>query len=659
MTDMAPLMGAFLNGRAEGEDMGRRFTEEEMEQLRKNPAVKLVSALTIVLKQSYYSMMLEHWKKHGGVEGIRKDLAEYKLLEILEDTEYIEVLEWGFKKEQYNCFENSADNVINVALVASGLFVHRASSIAWVPEVKKFLLEKYPEQTFEEGIIQIGLTPEIVGSQRICALRQTAKQGQKRKTVAEDAAKRGYQTTTPEDQTKRDAYIYVFNPYVREVAGKSRLWMTGSFFNEMKALQKLPIDRILEIYEIDASLISQRTKNNIQQELLEWRRTKERQNEVSDQMIRIQTRRLNTLCDYSDALFDDISKKAVVTTPLQKKQLCGQISEYPTSLEYPYGYSMREILGKIGISKTTYYKALNCKGYGMGEELRHERDRRDLVLLMKVVEYKGFEKGIRQIYMMMPDITGEQFAISKIRRLLRSAGVKTKVRSENPNRQRTRKFHERNTKPNLLERKFRLHRPNEVRLTDVTYLDYGRDEDGGKKRAYGSSCIDPVTGKVLAFNVSESNDVELAVETLETLSDYPAVVGALLHSDQGILYLTEEFQQKVREMGMAQSMSKRGNCWDNSPQESFFGHFKDECPYEECDTFEELRSKIDEYAHYYNNERHQWDRKKMTPLEYEKYMNGMTDEEFAAYIETEQAKYVNMKKRAEKLAKERAKTLGV
>ena len=75
MTDMAPLMGAFLNGRAEGEDMGRRFTEEEMEQLRKNPAVKLVSALTIVLKQSYYSMMLEHWKKHGGVEGIRKDLA--------------------------------------------------------------------------------------------------------------------------------------------------------------------------------------------------------------------------------------------------------------------------------------------------------------------------------------------------------------------------------------------------------------------------------------------------------------------------------------------------------------------------------------------------------------------------------------------------------
>lgn len=110
---------------------------------------------------------------------------------------------------------------------------------------------------------------------------------------------------------------------------------------------------------------------------------------------------------------------------------------------------------------------------------------------------------------------------------------------------------------------------------------------------------------------------------------------------------------------MAQSMSKRGNCWDNSPQESFFGHFKDECPYEECDTFEELRSKIDEYAHYYNNERHQWDRKKMTPLEYEKYMNGMTDEEFAAYIETEQAKYVNMKKRAEKLAKERAKTLGV
>ena len=61
----------------------------------------------------------------------------------------------------------------------------------------------------------------------------------------------------------------------------------------------------------------------------------------------------------------------------------------------------------------------------------------------------------------------------------------------------------RNKKANLLLQKFRLHRPNEVRLTDVTYLDYG---DG--KRAYGSCSVDPVSGMIIAFVVSEKNDLE-------------------------------------------------------------------------------------------------------------------------------------------------------
>ena len=264
--------------------------------------------------------------------------------------------------------------------------------------------------------------------------------------------------------------------------------------------------------------------------------------------------------------FEQIRQAMRKTRPIEKRLICRQLSGYPTSLNHPCGYSLREILSKSGISKTAYYKALNSKGYGMSEEIRRERDARDLEVIKTVMEYKGFEKGIRQIYMMMPELTGEQFAISKIRRLLRSAGIKTKVRGENPARQRAREFHERNTKPNLLKREFRLHRPNEVRLTDVTYLDYGHTDDGGKQRAYGSSCIDPVTGKLLAFNISETNDVELAMETLARLSEHPTMIGALFHSDQGILYLTDEFQEKVAEMGMVQSMSKRGNCWDNAPQ---------------------------------------------------------------------------------------------
>ena len=106
-------------------------------------------------------------------------------------------------------------------------------------------------------------------------------------------------------------------------------------------------------------------------------------------------------------------------------------------------------------------------------------------------------------------------------------------------------------------------------------------------------------------------------------------------------------------------MSKRGNCWDNAPQESFFGHFKDECDYEKCQTLEELKNEIEKYAEYYNYERGMWDRKRMTPVEYERYLEALSEEDFASYINEEEEKYRKMQENATKKAKERAKTLGV
>jgi transposase InsO family protein len=76
----------------------------------------------------------------------------------------------------------------------------------------------------------------------------------------------------------------------------------------------------------------------------------------------------------------------------------------------------------------------------------------------------------------------------------------------------------------------------------------------------------------------------------------------------------------VKKLGLAQSMSRRGNCWDNAPQESFFGHFKDEAYIRACDTLEELRKEIQAYMTYYNKYRYQWDLKKMTPVQYRDHL---------------------------------------
>ena len=85
------------------------------------------------------------------------------------------------------------------------------------------------------------------------------------------------------------------------------------------------------------------------------------------------------------------------------------------------------------------------------------------------------------------------------------------------------------------------------------------------------------------------------------------------------------------------------------------GHFKDECHYSKCKTFEELQKSIAEYGDYYNNERGMWDKGRMTPIEYEKYLTDMDDETFSGYLAEEEKKYIEMKEKAAQKAVQDAK----
>jgi len=96
--------------------------------------------------------------------------------------------------------------------------------------------------------------------------------------------------------------------------------------------------------------------------------------------------------------------------------------------------------------------------------------------------------------------------------------------------------------------------------------------------------------------------------------------GAFIHSDQGFHYTNPQFQKLVKKMGLEQSMSRRGNCWDNAPQESFFGHMKDEIDLKVCSTLDEVKQEIKSYMTYYNLYRGQWNLKKMTPVQYRNHL---------------------------------------
>ena len=114
---------------------------------------------------------------------------------------------------------------------------------------------------------------------------------------------------------------------------------------------------------------------------------------------------------------------------------------------------------------------------------------------------------------------------------------------------------------------------------------------------------------------------------LETVDDLKRKHGCeldntvVVHSDQGAHYTSKAFVEKLQRDEFVQSMSRRGNCWDNSPQESFFGHMKDEIKKEiqMFETFGEVKAKVDDWMDYYNNERGQWDMLKLAPAEYYKY----------------------------------------
>ena len=95
---------------------------------------------------------------------------------------------------------------------------------------------------------------------------------------------------------------------------------------------------------------------------------------------------------------------------------------------------------------------------------------------------------------------------------------------------------------------------------------------------------------------------------------------AFVHSDQGSHYTSPTFQELLKELKLGQSMSRRGNCWDNAPQESFFGHMKDEIDFKKILTFQELQVEIDKYITYYNNYRYQWNLKKMSPVQYRNHL---------------------------------------
>ncbi len=635
----------------------KRYTPEEMEALRKNPNVGEVKENRLLLTLEFRQQIYEEWVRAPIYSTVRKMLEANGF-----DTQRIgesftraiaSVFQRGGRPryskaspETQAAWDKTAymPTMSAEELVASGKFMWDGNRLIVEPDFEAELYRKYPQQSIEDGFLSVGITPADVGYHKIYWLKEKFESWMGRDTLRSKTRGRGphYDSIT----VRR----YAKHPYV-QTATREKIELKTAFFKDAAPMSVLPIEEILKIFEIEPEIFSETERWRMSRVLREWKETDnicEAEASPTREMLRERMKALDRIAEKGFLRVGSIVPDMDV---LQRKAVCLWVQRLPS--DPGRKYSVKYVLSLLGISRASYYSAVK-ESYGRRRMERSAQDRQDAELIRQVMEYKGFAKGSRQIYMLLPSLTGKHLGLKKIRRLMKAYGIESTIRKSTPGKRMGGAALRKNVKPNLLRRRFRLYRPNEVRLTDVTYLEYGNG-----RKAYGSALLDPVTGRLIAFLVSEHNDLELALETLRQTDSHPCSEGGIYHSDQGVVYLSGTFQQEVSSCGFTQSMSKRGNCQDNAPQESFFGHFKDECSYAECRDICELRALVAKYADYYNHERRMWERLRMTPVEYEEYLLKMTEEAFSAYLAQEEEKYQRMKEQAAKRAIERAKNLGV
>lgn len=262
------------------------------------------------------------------------------------------------------------------------------------------------------------------------------------------------------------------------------------------------------------------------------------------------------------------------------------------------------------VSRSGYYQWLKHAD-------RSAKDYDDYLLIKEIFDKGKAKYGWRTIQMKLKRDKGIIMNHKKIKRIKNKYCLYTKIRRINPYKAIMKKTQEHRTFENLLNRDFKQVIPHQTFGADITYLPFNH------RMAYLSVVKDIASREIVGWETSQHLEMDIVFNTVKNMKynpDIASLSNILIHSDQGFHYTNPEYIRMIKELNMVQSMSRKGNCVDNAPTESFFGHFKDEADYHDCKTFAELKETIEQYIHYYNNERQQWNLKKMTPVEYRNHL---------------------------------------
>jgi len=258
----------------------------------------------------------------------------------------------------------------------------------------------------------------------------------------------------------------------------------------------------------------------------------------------------------------------------------------------------RKLCEVAGVSKSTFY-------YNKNNNSQKEKDKELLSLLKKlprrILLRRGSKAKSKELKLRFGIIVNHK----RIERICRANGLlATNRRRKFPkDYYKQQKENKKNLPKNILNREFSSEKPMQKLCTDVSCF---KTKEGW---LYLSPILDLHRNKIICHAISNHNDDALADKTLDNLFELGNLKGCILHSDQGVLYTAKKYRNRLKKNGIIQSMSRKGNCWDNACMEHFFGTLKVESGYDDLIktgkllSSDETKKLIDEFIEYYNNER--------------------------------------------------------
>lgn len=275
-------------------------------------------------------------------------------------------------------------------------------------------------------------------------------------------------------------------------------------------------------------------------------------------------------------------------------------------------YKIGDLLSRINLAKATYHDE---RKRITNQDDKYREVKQEILRICEQGKVRGrLTYGYRRVQARL-DHLGIHLAGTTIRRLMAQLGVQVELYNRHRNGKYS-SYHGRvgSVADNVLQQHFNARQPYQVIHTDVTQVRLAN-----RQWAYVSAMTDEASKEVLAFQISSHPNQALITNTLnELLEHLPDDAQPIIHSDQGWHYQLEYYTQKLQDHHFIQSMSRKGNCHDNAPIESFFHLYKTELlqGLPPCDNITELTKLSLAYIEHFNNERISLKTKGMTPVEY-------------------------------------------